>query len=116
MEQILRGDIVIAELEPVKGSEQGGTRPVLIIQNDFGNKYGTTTVIATLTTSVMKKEYPTNVFLSKEKSKLKKDSTILLNQIRTIDKRRITKKIGVLDYFIMSKVDSALRVSSGLKD
>ena len=112
MERFVRGEVVVANLEPVKGSEQGGTRPVLIIQNDIGNEYSTTTIVAPLTSSVMKKEYPTNVFLLS--SFLKKDSTILLNQIRTIDKSRIVRKIGAVDNFIMNKVDRAIRVSLGL--
>lgn len=114
MGQIIRGEIVVANLEPVKGSEQGGTRPVLIIQNDIGNKYSTTTIIAPITSSIMKQEYPTNVIIKKEESKLNKDSTILLNQIKTIDKSRITKKISLLDNFSMKKVDRAIRVSLGL--
>lgn len=114
MGQIIRGEIVAANLEPVKGSEQGGTRPVLIIQNDIGNKYSTTTIIAPITSSIMKQEYPTNVIIKKEESKLNKDSTILLNQIKTIDKLRIIKKISILDNFTMKKVDKAIKVSLGL--
>ena len=114
MERIIRGDIVIANLEPVKGSEQGGIRPVLIIQNDMGNEYSTTTIVASITSNIMKKEYPTNVTIKKEYSKLKLDSTILLNQIKTIDKRRITKKISSLDNFTMNKVDRAIKVSLAL--
>ena len=113
MGRIIRGDIVVANLEPVKGSEQGGTRPVLIIQNDIGNEYSTTTIVAPLTSSIMKKEYPTNVVL-RSFTGLKKDSTILLNQIRAIDKKRITKKIGILDNFTMNKVDRAIKISLGL--
>jgi mRNA interferase MazF len=114
MERIVRGDIVLANLEPVKGSEQGGTRPVLIIQNDIGNKYSTTTIIAPITSSIMKQEYPTNVMIQKEESKLNKDSTILLNQIKTIDKSRIIKKISLLDNFTMNKVDRAIKISLSL--
>jgi mRNA interferase MazF len=84
---IRRGEIFLANLEPVKGSEQGGVRPVLIIQNDIGNEYSKTTIIAPLTSTIPKKEYPFNVFLPS--SFLKKDSTILLNQVRTIDNSRL---------------------------
>lgn len=110
---IKRGEIFFANLEPVKGSEQGGIRPVLIIQNDVGNEYSTTTIIAPLTSTIMKKEYPTNVFLPSS-SFLKKDSTILLNQIRTIDSKRLIKKIGFLDNITMNLVDKALKISLGL--
>ena len=103
-----RGDLFLANLEPIKGSEQGGIRPVLIIQNNTSNKYSPVTIIAAITSKKFTKEFPTNVFLSKEDSKLKKDSTILLNQIRTIDKERIIKKICSLDKFIVDKVDMAL--------
>lgn len=114
MVKIRRGEIFLANLEPVRGSEQGGIRPVLIIQNDIGNEYSTTTIVAPLTSNMIKKEYPTNVFVSKRESKLDKDSTILLNQIRTIDKNRINKKIGSLDNFTMNKVNKAIKVSLSL--
>jgi len=114
MVKIRRGEIFLANLEPTKGSEHGGTRPVLIIQNDIGNEYSTTTIIAPITSTVMKKEYPTNVFVKKEDSKLSRDSTILLNQIRTIDNLRLIKKIGLLDNFTMNVVDRAIKVSLGL--
>ena len=114
MERIVRGEIVVANLEPVEGSEQGGIRPVLIIQNDTINKHAPTTIIAPITSKIYTKEYPTNVIIKKEDSKLKLDSTILLNQIRTIDKKRIVRKIGVLDNFTMNKVDRAVKVSLSL--
>jgi len=114
MERIIRGEIVIANLEPVEGSEQGGVRPVLIIQNDVLNKHAPTTIIAPITSKIYTKEYSTNVIIKKEDSKLKLDSTILLNQIRTIDKKRVIKKIGVLDNFTMNKVDRALKISLSL--
>ena len=94
---IKRGEIFLANLEPVKGSEQGGIRPVLVIQNDISNKHSPVTIIAAITSKVFEKEYPTNVFISKKESKLDKDSTILLNQIRTIDSERLIKKVGLLD-------------------
>ncbi|MAG79244.1 PemK family transcriptional regulator [Candidatus Pacearchaeota archaeon] len=111
---IKRGDIVIANLEPTKGNEQGGRRPVLIIQNNIGNNYSPTTIIAPITSNVFDKEFPTNVFVDKKDSKLNKNSTILLNQIRTIDKRRIIKKVGFLDNEINKKVDMAIKVSLDL--
>ena len=112
--EIKRGDIVWVRLETVKGSEQGGTRPTIIIQNDISNKYSPTTIIAPLTSKMYVKEYPTNVFLSKADSKLEKDSTILLNQLRTIDKSRILKRVASLPSFIMNKLDIALKVSLAL--
>jgi len=114
MEQIIRGEIVVANLEPVKGSEQGGIRPVVVIQNDTLNKYSPTTIIAPITSKIYTKEYLTNVIIKKEDSKLKVNSTILLNQIKTIDKRRIIKKIGSLDNFTMNKVDRAIKISLAL--
>ncbi len=110
-----RGDIFLANLEPIIGSEQGGIRPVLIIQNNTSNKYSPVTIIAAITSKKFTKEFPTNVFLSKEDSKLEKNSTILLNQIRTIDKKRIIKKISFLDRFIMKKVDLAIKVGLDLE-
>ena len=111
MVEIKRGDIVLVNLEPVKGSEQGGLRPCLIIQNDISNKYSPVTIIAAITSKIFDKEFPTNVFVSKEDSGLDKKSTILLNQIKTIDKSRIIKKISSLDSFIMTQVDNSLKVS-----
>ena len=111
---VKRGEIVLAELNPVVGSEQGDVRPVLIIQNDYGNQTSPTTIIAPITSKIYSKEFPTNVFITKEESGLKVNSTILLNQIRTIDKRRIIKKISFLDLGVMSKVDLAIRISLGL--
>lgn len=112
--EIKRGDIVLAGLEPVKGSEQGGVRPVLVIQNDEGNKFSPTTIIAPITSKEFSKEFPTNVTISKQESRLNNDSTVLLNQIRTIDKSRVIKKISSLDNFTMNKVDRAIKVSLAL--
>lgn len=109
--KIKRGNIVLAGLEPVKGSEQGGVRPVLIIQNDDGNKFSPTTIIAPITSKEFSKEFPTNVVISKQESRLNNDSTVLLNQIRTIDKSRVIKKISSLDFYTMNKVDKAIKVS-----
>lgn len=106
--EIKRGEIVLVNLDPVIGSEQGKTRPVLVIQNDVGNEFSPTIIIASITLRVFEKEYLTNVFLSSKISGLNKDSTILLNQIRTIDKKIIIKKLGSLNYNYMKKVDRAL--------
>ena len=114
MVDINRGDIFLADLKPVKGSEQGGIRPILIIQNDISNKHSPVTIIASLTSKMFEKEFPTNVFLLKKDSKLGKDSTVLLNQIRTIDKSRLIKKISSLDKQLMKKVDLAIKISLDL--
>jgi mRNA interferase MazF len=111
---IKRGEIFLANLEPKKGSEQGGIRPVLIIQNDISNKHSPVTIIAAITSKIFDKEYSTNIFISKEDSGLDKDSTIMLNQIRALDNSRLIKKIGLLDNFTMNKVDMALKVSLSL--
>jgi len=111
---IKRGDICLINLEPVKGSEQGGVRPCLIIQNDQGNEYSPLTIIAPLTSKEFTKEFPTNVFVSKKDSKLNRDSTILLNQIKTIDKTRLIKKISSLNSFLMNQVDMAIKISLAL--
>ena len=113
--RIKRGDIVLVNIEPVVGSEQGMIRPTLVIQNDISNEYSPTTIIAPITSKIYSKEYPTNVFLTKQESRLGKDSTILLNQTRTIDKSRIIKRLSSLSYIIMRKVDMAIRISLGLE-
>jgi mRNA interferase MazF len=112
---IKRGDIILADLEPVRGSEQGGIRPSLVIQNDISNKYSPIIIIAAITSRNFKKEYPTNIFLNKEDSGLDKNSTIMLNQIRTIDKKRVIRKISFLNDFIMKKVDMAIKISLGIR-
>ena len=112
--QIKRGSIFLANIEPVKDREQGGLRTVLIIQNDTSNKHSPVTIIAAITSKIFDKEYPTNVFMRKQESGLDKDSTILLNQIRTIDSTRLIKKIGLLDNFTMKKVDRAIKISLSL--
>jgi|SRR3989344_4632563 len=114
MGNIARGDLFWADLEPTIGSEQGGTRPVLIIQNDMFNIYGPTTIIAPLTSKQLSKKYLTSIFVSKKDLGMKKDSTILLNQIRTIDKSRIRKRISTLPNEIMNRVDFAIATSLGL--
>ncbi|MBS3074371.1 type II toxin-antitoxin system PemK/MazF family toxin [Candidatus Pacearchaeota archaeon] len=112
--EIKRGDIVLADLEPVRGSEQGGTRPCLIIQNDEGNRYSPITIIAPITSKKFSKHFSTNVFLPKDSSGLDYDSTILLNQIKAIDKRRVIKQLGILNFNIMKKVESAIKISLDL--
>ncbi len=112
--EIKRGDIVLVNFEPVRGSEQGGIRPSLVIQNDIFNKYSPTTIVAPITSKLFKKEYPTNVTLKKEDSRLNQDSTVLLNQIKTIDKLRIIKRISFFDNLTMNKVNTALKISLDL--
>jgi len=114
MVNIKRGDIILANLEPIKGCEQGGIRPCLILQNNLHNKHSPVTIIAAITSKQFTKEFPTNVFITKEDSMLDKDSTILLNQVRTIDKSRIIKKISSLNSFLMHKVDMAIKISLAL--
>ncbi len=111
---ILRGDIFYANLNPVIGSEQGGVRPVLVIQNDIGNKYSPTTIIAAITSKIKKAKLPTHVELSAASFNLEKDSVILLEQMRTIDKRRLKEKIAHLDADIMGEVEQAILISLGL--
>ena len=115
MVNIKRGAIFLVNFNPVIGSEQGKIRPAIVLQNNLGNEFGPTTIIAPLTSKEFSKEFSTNVFLSKKDSKLEKDSTILLNQIRVIDKSRILKKLSnELDNEIMKKVDLAIKSSLGL--
>jgi len=114
VKNINKGDIFITNLEPSFGSEQGKIRPALIIQNNLSNKYSPITIIAPITAKIFTKEFPTNVFLGKNKSKLSRDSTILLNQIRAIDKSRLGKRVSNLDLEIMREVDSAIKVSLDL--
>jgi len=113
---IKRGDIVVVNLNPVIGHEQGKTRPALIIQNDIGNKYSPTTIIAPVTSKSFGKEFPTNVQVPAEDSGLNHDSTILLNQIKTIDKSRIIKRVGKLNSSLMKKVDLAIKISLDVSD
>ena len=108
---IKRGDIFYADLRPVVGSEQGGVRPVLIIQNDLGNRYSPTVICAAITSKMNKAKLPTHVELNAEKYAIVKDSVILLEQLRTIDKRRLKDKVCHLDQDILVKVDKALEIS-----
>lgn len=111
---IKRGDIYYADLSPVIGSEQGGIRPVLIVQNDVGNKFSPTVIAAAITSQQDKSNLPTHISLSAAGSGLSKDSIVLLEQVRTIDKTRLKEKMGALDNKAMNKVDKAITVSFGL--
>lgn len=111
---VKRGDIFYADLSPVVGSEQGGVRPILIIQNDVGNRYSPTVICAAITSQINKAKLPTHIEIDCAKYPLIKDSVVLLEQVRTIDKKRMKEKIGHLDNFIMNKVDKALLISLGL--
>ena len=111
---VKRGDIYYADLSPVVGSEQGGLRPVLIIQNDVGNRYSPTVIAAAITSRMSKTRLPTHIDIYADKAGLAKDSVILLEQIRTLDKRRLKEKMGHLDDAAMQRVDSAIAISFGL--
>ena len=111
---IRRGEIYYADLSPVVGSEQGGIRPVLIVQNDVGNKYSPTVIAAAITSQHEKSKLPTHIELEAEDCGLQKNSIVLLEQIRTIDKRRLKERMGKLDDRSMNQIDSALTVSFGL--
>ena len=111
---VRRGDIFYADLSPVVGSEQGGIRPVIIIQNDMGNKYSPTVICAAITSQINKAKLPTHIEISAERYNLVKDSVILLEQIRTIDKKRLREKICNTDNELMSLVNRALIVSLGM--
>lgn len=113
---IKRGDVYFADLSPVRGSEQGGQRPVLIVQNNVGNKYSPTVIVAAITAKIAKAKLPTHVEVEASKVGLLKDSVILLEQVRTIDKSRLIQKLGQLDEQVMLAVNEALLVSLGLSD
>lgn len=109
-----RGDVYFADLSPVVGSEQGGVRPVLVIQNDIGNRFSPTVIVAAITAQIQKAKLPTHVEIDAKRYGFERDSVILLEQIRTIDKQRLTDKITHLDDEMMEKVDEALQISLGL--
>ena len=111
---VKRGDIFYADLSPVVGSEQGGVRPVLIVQNDTGNKHSPTVIAAAITSQTNKAKLPTHIELIGKSVGLTKDSVVLLEQIRTIDKRRLREHMGRLDESMMNRVDDAIAVSFGL--
>ena len=112
MNEIKRGELYYADLSPVIGSEQGGVRPVLIVQNDIGNKYSPTVIVAAITSQINKAKIPTHIELGSTYG-LNKDSVLLLEQIRTLDKRRLKEKIGTLDEKCMKSVNQALLISLG---
>ncbi len=112
--QIRRGDIFYADLSPVVGSEQGGLRPVLIVQNDVGNRYSPTVIAAAITSKLSKSKLPTHIDVYAERVGLQRDSVVLLEQMRTIDKQRLKEKMGHLDDDAMHAVDTAISVSLGL--
>ena len=112
VEDIKRGELYYADLSPVIGSEQGGVRPVLVVQNDIGNKYSPTVIVAAITSQIHKAKIPTHIEVGTTFG-LTKDSVLLLEQIRTLDKQRLKEKIGELDEEYMSKVNTALLISLG---
>lgn len=116
MVNIKRGDIYYADLSPVVGSEQGGLRPVLIVQNDIGNRYSPTVIAAAITSKLGKNKLPTHIDIYASEVGLAKDSIVLLEQIRTLDKRRLREKMGHLNESVMARVNDALSVSFGLTE
>ena len=114
MNDVRRGDIFYADLSPVVGSEQGGLRPVLIIQNDVGNRYSPTVIAAAITSRMGKTRLPTHIDIYAERAGLAKDSVILLEQIRTLDKRRLKERMGHLEGAVMDEVNTAIAVSFGI--
>ncbi len=110
---IRRGDMFFADLSPVVGSEQGGLRPVVVVQNDMGNKYSPTVIVATITSRMEKANLPTHVALASKDSGLPKPSVVLTEQIRTLDKRRLRRKTGTLPRDVMNRIDRALSISLG---
>ena len=111
---VKRGDIFYADLSPVVGSEQGGVRPVLIVQNDTGNRHSPTVIAAAITSQTGKARLPTHISLAAMSCGLPKDSVVLLEQIRTLDKRRLREHMGLVDETMMKQVDTAIAVSFGL--
>ncbi|WP_271751172.1 type II toxin-antitoxin system endoribonuclease NdoA [Bacillus paralicheniformis] len=113
---VKRGDVYFADLSPVVGSEQGGVRPVLVIQNNIGNRFSPTAIVAAITAQIQKAKLPTHVEIDAKRYGFERDSVILLEQIRTIDKQRLTDKITHLDEEMMEKVNEALQISLALID
>lgn len=112
---VKRGEIYYADLSPVVGSEQGGVRPVLIVQNDVGNRYSPTVIAAAITSQQNKAKLPTHIELEARAYGLSKNSIVLLEQMRTLDKRRLREKMGCLDEPAMQRVDNAIAISLGLQ-
>ena len=113
---VKRGDIYYADLSPVVGSEQGGIRPVLVLQNDIGNKYSPTIIVAAITSQINKSKMPTHLSIRADQFGMAKDSVILLEQLRTIDKKRLRERVCHIDTDNMKKIDYALKISLGLID
>ena len=113
---VKRGDIYYADLSPVVGSEQGGVRPVLIVQNNVGNKFSPTVIAAAITSQINKAKMPTHIEIDADDYGLSKDSVILLEQVRTIDKRRLKERIGHLNDHLMNRVNEAIEISLGLEE
>ena len=113
---VKRGDIYYADLSPVVGSEQGGVRPVLIVQNNVGNKFSPTVIAAAITSQINKAKMPTHIEIDADDYGLSKDSVILLEQVRTIDKRRLKERIGHLNDHMMNRVNEAIEISLGLEE
>lgn len=109
-----RGDVFFCDLSPVQGSEQGGVRPVVVIQNDVGNRFSPTIIVAAITAQIQKAKLPTHIEIDAKTHRLAKDSVILMEQIRTIDKKRLTQYITTLSPDIMKKVDGCLMISLGM--
>ena len=112
--EVVRGEIYYADLSPVVGCEQGGIRPVLVVQNDVGNKYSPTIIVAAITSQLSKAKLPTHIELNKDQYHLLKDSVVLLEQLRTLDKRRLKERVCVLDDDAMKKVNVAIMISLAL--
>ena len=112
--QVRKGDIFFADLSPVVGSEQGGVRPVLVVQNDIGNRFSPTIIVAAITSQMNKAKLPTHVPISAEGNGLSRDSVVLLEQLRTIDKKRLREHIGTVGTNVIDVVDEALSVSLGI--
>lgn len=111
---IKKGDLYFADLSPVTGSEQGGVRPVLVVQNDVGNKYSPTIIVAAITSKKNKADLPTHVKIEADENGLSKNSVVLLEQLRTIDKRRLKERIGTIDKNRLPEVNEALTISLGI--
>ena len=111
-----RGDVYYADLRPVIGSEQGGIRPVVIVQNDIGNLHSPTIIVAAVTSKLNKANLPTHIELSADRYHMVRDSVILLEQVRTIDKRRLKERIGHLNDHLMNRVNEAIEISFGLEE
>ena len=115
IDKIVRGDVCLADLSPVVGSEQGGKRPVLIVQNDVGNHFSTTVIVAAITAKYTKANIPTHIEIKKDQFGFERNSVVLLEQLRTIDKVRILEKITTVDSDFMKIIDAGLKVSLGLE-